>query len=270
MVNLFALIFVIEMAGLILIIMMEDAGTKDLIRKFGEGGNNVFVKRCLQVSMQTLCSAPLLINSVVDLINFFFVIHCETQNKKLKENDQDQTEPSLNRAKTLSEALEKQSLKNTARTERQDLISKPITDGVDSPKKQKSKKPKNFTQAFTDDKKSRSKVRKSTGRFDRKSDKRSSLIFSNKDENRIKVIQPSVLTDLGDINHAIFDKTDTLTLSTIEIVQLASSTKLYNLDIKTLFQMYREVKRDPTKYQRMEDLEEVMKQKEDDNYSEKS
>ena len=75
---------------------------------------------------------------------------------------------------------------------------------------------------------------------------------------------------MGDIKHAIFDKTDTLTLSTIEIVQLASTTKLYNLNIKSLFQLYKDVKRDPTKYQRMEDLEEVMKLKEDDNYSEKS
>lgn len=115
-----------------------------------------------------------------------------------------------------------------------------------------------------------SKKSKSPKHVKRSADKKSSLIFSTKDENRIQIIQPSVLTDLGDVKHAIFDKTDTLTLSTIEIVQIASSTKLYNLNVKTLFQIYREVRRDPTKYQRMEDLEEVMKQKEDDNYSEKS
>lgn len=83
---------------------------------------------------------------------------------------------------------------------------------------------------------SRSKNKKhSSNSVKRSSEKRNSTIFSSKDEDRIKIIQPSVLTNLGDIKHAIFDKTDTLTLSTIEIVKLASPTKLYNVNIRSLF-----------------------------------
>lgn len=95
-------------------------------------------------------------------------------------------------------------------------------------------------------------------------------LFRDNESNKIQIFEPTVFTNLGDITHAVFDKSDTLTLNNIEIVELATCTKLYSIDTHGLYKKYKEVLKDPTKFQRIEDLEEVMKLKEDENYSEKS
>lgn len=67
-----------------------------------------------------MTTAPLLIFSVIDIVNFYFVLHCETTNKRVKDD-----KPKVNKkekkdkdGKTFEEALNEE-LPNTAgRTER--------------------------------------------------------------------------------------------------------------------------------------------------------
>lgn len=91
-----------------------------------------------------------------------------------------------------------------------------------------------------------------------------------KNEQSVRVINTAILSDLGNIDHVFFDKTDTLTLSTVEITMASTLDKLFKIDMRSLSKTYSMVKKDPSKYQRVEDMEEVMRQKEDENYSEKS
>ena len=78
------------------------------------------------------------------------------------------------------------------------------------------------------------------------------------------------MLELGNIHHAIFDKSDTLAATTIEIVNLVTCSKLYNLDLKNLESCLKLVRKDPSKYQKQDNLDELMKLKEDEDYSEKS
>jgi hypothetical protein len=80
------------------------------------------------------------------------------------------------------------------------------------------------------------------------------------------------VSSLGFISHVFFDKTDTLTHSSQPpiLTHLSTPQKLFNLDVDTVEEMFVNVKVDPSKYQKHDDLEELMKEKEDDNYSEKS
>lgn len=87
---------------------------------------------------------------------------------------------------------------------------------------------------------------------------------------KVNIVNPRILSELGVIDHVIFDKTDTLTRSTVEIVRTVTKSKMYSVKVDQIMPKFKEVKKDPSKFQRVEELEEVMKLKEDDNYSEKS
>lgn len=50
------------------------------------------------------------------------------------------------------------------------------------------------------------------------------------DNQKIKVIEFGVLSNLGNISHTIFDKTDTLTTNQIEILMLATVGRVYSIN----------------------------------------
>ena len=94
-------------------------------------------------------------------------------------------------------------------------------------------------------------------------------LFGNS-QKKVRVIDYSVLSELGKVNHVIFDKTDTLVKKTAKVTALSTSHKLYMINTDNIEDMYADVKKNPAMYQKIDDLEDVMRKKEDVNYSEKS
>jgi len=86
------------------------------------------------------------------------------------------------------------------------------------------------------------------------------------EKDGVKVINHKALYDIGMINHAIFDKTNTLTSGQVEVIGLTTPTRMYSLDLLRLESILKEVKINPEKYAQYEDE----KFKEYESYSEKS
>lgn len=88
--------------------------------------------------------------------------------------------------------------------------------------------------------------------------------------NMMKVINYESLPSLGNISHVVFDKTDTLTMSTMHVCQISTSDRIYNVEsesrLNDLMQLYLD---NPQEFEFQEDLEEN-KAKENSYYSEKS
>ena len=89
-------------------------------------------------------------------------------------------------------------------------------------------------------------------------------------QKKVRVIDYSVLAELGKVDHVIFDKTDTLVKKTARVTALSTSHKLYMINTDNIEAMYADVKKNPAMYQKIDDLEDAMRKKEDENYSEKS
>lgn len=104
---------------------------------------------------------------------------------------------------------------------------------------------------------------------DTQSSSMNGLLFGRSNK-LIKVTDFSVLSELGNINHVVFDKTDTLVTKKVVITNLATNHRLYEIDVGTILPMYEDVKANPAKYQNIDDYDDVMKKKDDENYSEKS
>lgn len=85
LINVFLLIFTIEVLVWLVVLSLETSTTKELVKYFGGNTNFLYIRRCLQVIIQTSCTAPLMLNAVVDLLNFLFVLHCENTNTFTKE-----------------------------------------------------------------------------------------------------------------------------------------------------------------------------------------
>jgi len=90
------------------------------------------------------------------------------------------------------------------------------------------------------------------------------------DIDQVKVINYEALPDLGSINHVVFDKTDTLTMSTMHVCQLATYSSIYKVEgevkLRELMELYQT---SPQEFEFEED-EEEKKAKENSFYSEKS
>ena len=80
-----------------------------------------------------------------------------------------------------------------------------------------------------------------------------------------------MLPDLGCITHVVFDKTDTLTMSTMHVCQIATCEKIYRFEGNEtrLQELMSEYNQNPGKFE-FEDDEEEKKAKENSYYSEKS
>lgn len=87
---------------------------------------------------------------------------------------------------------------------------------------------------------------------------------------KVKITDFRVLNNLGDIEHVVFDKTDTLTKTTIEIRSIASIAKNYTINTHNIHNLYKEVKKNPEKYNTRDEEEDQLKLDAVSNYSEKS
>lgn len=92
----------------------------------------------------------------------------------------------------------------------------------------------------------------------------------DKEDEYIRVINYEALPSLGSITHVVFDKTDTLTMSTMHVCQVSTAEKIYKVEseirLYELMDLYLE---NPQEFEFEEDLEEN-KAKENSFYSEKS
>lgn len=90
------------------------------------------------------------------------------------------------------------------------------------------------------------------------------------EDSGVRVINYEGLPTLGGISHVVFDKTDTLTMSTMHVCQLTTLDKIYKVDnesrLKELMDLYDS---NPQAFEFEEDIEEN-KAKENSYYSEKS
>ncbi len=96
------------------------------------------------------------------------------------------------------------------------------------------------------------------------------FMFGVFNKKQLKVIDYNVLSDLGDIGHVTFDKTDTLTINKIEIKMISTKYRIYNLNTDTVVSTLAEISKDPEKYRKRDDLTEKMNAAEIECYSEKS
>lgn len=92
-------------------------------------------------------------------------------------------------------------------------------------------------------------------------------VFSSK---KVKVIDHRILSDLGEIDHIIFDKTDTLTRSIIDIKMLATTKQFYSIDSSRISKDLKMVQKDPENFKMRDEKDEKMALDEIDKYSEKS
>ena len=89
-------------------------------------------------------------------------------------------------------------------------------------------------------------------------------------DHHVKVINYEALPDLGCINHVVFDKTDTLTKETVQVCQLATWEKIYEIEGESnLKDLMVSFTKHPQEFEFEED-EEEKKAKENSFYSEKS
>ena len=89
-------------------------------------------------------------------------------------------------------------------------------------------------------------------------------------DHQVKVINYEALPDLGCINHVVFDKTDTLTKETVQVCQIATCDKIYEIDGESnLKELMIRFTKHPGDFEFEED-EEEKKAKENSFYSEKS
>lgn len=102
--------------------------------------------------------------------------------------------------------------------------------------------------------------------------KNKNLLNEKRNKKCVVPLSANHMSSLGLLKHVFFDKTDTLTHSSLPpiLTHISTPQKFFNLNMQTLESTYRNVKIDPSKYQKHDDLEELMKEKEDENYSEKS
>lgn len=102
-------------------------------------------------------------------------------------------------------------------------------------------------------------------------------IFMNSEKNfkknsqRTKMVQVAnfrALPSLGEIDHVVFDKTDTLTENKTEILSLITTEKFYIINRENLDQDMAEIKANPMKLINLQNL--LNEDNEKENYSEKS
>lgn len=96
------------------------------------------------------------------------------------------------------------------------------------------------------------------------------FMFGIFNQKKLKVIDYNILSDLGDICHVTFDKTDTLTKSIIEIKMISTTFRCYSIDTKSVTSTMVEIYKNPEKYRKREDFEDKMNAEEVERYSEKS
>lgn len=94
-------------------------------------------------------------------------------------------------------------------------------------------------------------------------------LFGLKDKS-ISFTDFGLLSKLGSIDHVVFDKTDTLVKKTAKVTMISTSSKLFKINTSRLNELYTDVKKNPSRYHKIDVFDEVMKKKEDENYSEKS
>lgn len=90
------------------------------------------------------------------------------------------------------------------------------------------------------------------------------------DDNLVRITDFRVLSNLGNIDHVVFDKTDTLTKTSIEIKSISTCSKNYNINIEEVQNLYKDVQKNPEKYNTRDDFEDQIKLHALSNYSEKS
>jgi magnesium-transporting ATPase (P-type) len=86
----------------------------------------------------------------------------------------------------------------------------------------------------------------------------------------IKVINYEALPDLGKVNHVVFDKTDTLTLSTMHVCQIATCTNVYTVEGEAKLKELMDLFTTNADLFEFEEDEEAKRLKENSFYSEKS
>ena len=90
------------------------------------------------------------------------------------------------------------------------------------------------------------------------------------EDQKIKVIEYSVLSNLGNVSQAIFDKTDTLTTNKIEILMLATIGRVYSINTDKAEKILLEIEKNPEKFRKREELNDKLNATEAQKYSEKS
>lgn len=112
------------------------------------------------------------------------------------------------------------------------------------------------------------------GKFNKKSSykfrTKNSFMFGVFSSKKVKVIDHRILSDLGEIDHIIFDKTDTLTRSIIDIKRLATVRQFYVVDNSRISRDLKMVQKDPENFKVRDEKDEEMALEEIDKYSEKS
>lgn len=232
-----------------------------------------FLMRIYQIFLGLALKAPLVIQPILKIMNIFYVIKLETDSsKEAKESSEEFNMLDIVTLKDLKSSNPKSSKKKIVSKDDEPIIEKTKKDEIImSSRSQKDKNVLSSSRGFLA---SRTVGSKSINLLQRSR----SLPFAQevkkplfkKNEKSVRVINPNILSDLGNIDHVFFDKTDTLTLSTVDIIRVSTLSKLFKINMRMISRSYNLVKKNPSKYQRVEDLEEVMRQKEDENYSEKS
>lgn len=89
-------------------------------------------------------------------------------------------------------------------------------------------------------------------------------------EKGVKVIDYRVLGDLGNVEHIVFDKTDTLTLGSIEIKEICTVKKVYKIEESSIASTLAEVVKNPEKFRKSMPEENQQDLDDAETYSEKS
>jgi len=97
-----------------------------------------------------------------------------------------------------------------------------------------------------------------------------STFVSNGDgkDDEIKIINISVLPDIGSLDHIVFDKTDTLTTSKLEVMKLSTTARCYAIDCTRIAEKLIEIKAPGNNLLLNDSQDEIINEKEE--YSEKS
>ena len=96
------------------------------------------------------------------------------------------------------------------------------------------------------------------------------FMFGFSDKKKVKVINFGSLSNLGNIGHIVFDKTDTLTKASVEILRIATVKRNYEIDSETVRADFKDVQKEPEKYRKREVEEEELDLVAVEKYSEKS
>ena len=71
-----------------------------------------------------------------------------------------------------------------------------------------------------------------------------------KDNRPVKILNSRIISDLGCVDYAFFDKTDTLAQNLIEISLICTSIKAYDIETENIPSLIKDIKKQPHKYVR--------------------